>query len=402
MDRIYRKIMDDHLINDRQMVFLAGPRQVGKTTISKTATALTDQFVYLNWDYLEDQQLIVQGPQAIVKQYELNTARERKAIVTLDEIHKYKPWRNYLKGFYDKYHETVRFIVTGSSKLDVYRTVGDSLMGRYFPYRIHPLSVAELLHPDCFETEIRPAQELPQDVFNGLIEFGGFPEPLAKQNRAFNKRWSKLRLEQLFNIDIRELTRIHEISQMKLLASLLKNQVSELLSYTKLSQFSQVTVSTIQAWIKTLESFYFCFTIQPWTKNVTRSLLKQPKLYLGDWSDIDNIGSRNENIVASHLLKAIHLWEDRGLGEYNLYFLRDKEKREVDFMVTKNNKPWFIVEVKTSNNQSISENLYYFQEQTKAPHAFQVVFDLPYQDINCFAYAKPVIVPAITFLSQLV
>lgn len=114
MDRVYRKIMDDHLINDRQMVFLAGPRQVGKTTISKTATALTDQFVYLNWDYLEDQQLIVQGPQAIVKQYDLNTARERKAIVTLDEIHKYKPWRNYLKGFYDKYYETVRFIVTGS------------------------------------------------------------------------------------------------------------------------------------------------------------------------------------------------------------------------------------------------------------------------------------------------
>lgn len=402
MDRIYRRIMDEHLVNDRQMVFLAGPRQVGKTTVSKTASELTDQFVYLNWDYLEDQQLIVQGPQAIVNKFGLDSARARKAIVTLDEIHKYKPWRNYVKGFYDKYCETVRFIVTGSAKLDVYRTTGDSLMGRYFPYRVHPLSVAELLHSTLYETEIRPATELSTDIFNTLVEFGGFPEPFSKQTKAFYQRWSKLRLEQLFHIDIRELTRIHEISQMKLLASLLKNQVSALLNHTKLSQLSQVSLKTIQSWIKTLESFYFCFTIQPWTTNITRSLLKQPKLYLWDWGMIEDTGRKYENIVASHLLKAIHLWEDRGMGEYGLYFLRDKDKREVDFLVTKNSKPWFLVEVKSSNNQSISEHLYYFQELTQAPHAFQVVFNLPYQEINCFDYFKPVIVPAITFLSQLV
>lgn len=239
-------------------------------------------------------------------------------------------------------------------------------------------------------------------MFDSLIEFGGFPEPFSKQNKAFYRRWVKLRMEQLFHIDIRELTRIHEIAQMKLLATILKENVGDIINYCKLSQFVQVSSETVKAWVDTLRSFYSCFKVQPWKKNIIRSLVKQPKIYLWNWADIDDKGARHENMVASHLLKAIHMWEDRGLGEYGLYFLRDKEKREVDFLVTKDDAPWFLVEVKSSGNQSISEYLYYFQEQTQAPHAFQVAFDLPYQEINCFEYTNPVIVPALTFLSQLV
>jgi uncharacterized protein len=402
MKRLYTTIMQQHLQHDRQMVFLAGPRQVGKTTISKTAAKLTDRYIYLNWDYIDDQELILKGPRAIVEHYGLQAATKHKAILTLDEVHKYKNWRNYLKGFYDKHFETIQFIITGSAKLDIYRTSGDSLMGRYFPYRVHPLSVAELLNTDIIKTEITMPQKIPTDLFDNLIRFGGFPEPFSKQSNQFYTKWLKLRTEQLFQIDIRELTRIHEITQMKILAKMLKNQVGQLMNYQQLSKIIGVTADTIKTWINTLNSFYYCFNIQPWSKNITRSLIKQPKLYLWDWANIDNTGARHENMVAAHLLKAIHWWEDRGLGEYGLYYLRDKDKREVDFLVTKNEKPWFLVEVKSSNNKSISEHLHYFQKITNAPHAFQMVINLPYEDINCFDYHKPIIVPATTFLSQLV
>lgn len=402
MDRIYKHIIASHLENDRQMVFLAGPRQVGKTTVSKTAESLTDHFVYLNWDFQDDQQLILQGPKAVADEYGLNQPHARKSILTLDEIHKLKNWRNYLKGFYDKYSELVRFVVTGSSKLDVYRNPGDSLMGRYFPYRVHPLSVRELIDTDLVDVELRQPTELPFDVFESLVEFGGFPEPFFKQNKAFYRRWVKLRMEQLFHLDIRDLTRIHEIAQMKLLATILQNQICDPANYSAFATLANVSSNTISVWIDTLRSFYYCFRVTPWAKNIVRSLVKQPKIYLWNWADTEDKGARHENMVAAHLLKAIHLWEDRGLGEYGLYYLRDKDKREVDFLVTKNKEPWFLVEVKSSNNQSISEHLYYFQQQTKAPHAFQLVFNLPYQEIDCFSYNQPVIVPAITFLSQLV
>ena len=180
MDRIYTSILEQHLANDRQMVFLAGPRQVGKTTISKATTQLTDHFVYLNWDFIEDQTLILQGPQALINQYELTVSHPKKTILVLDEIHKYKQWRNFLKGFYDKYNETIHFIVTGSAKLDVYRQTGDSLMGRYFPYRVHPLSVAELLRTSPITNDIQPPAQLEQQIFENLLNFGGLPEPFSK------------------------------------------------------------------------------------------------------------------------------------------------------------------------------------------------------------------------------
>ena len=402
MERCYEKLMKYHLEHDRQMVFLEGPRQVGKTTISKTAADLSANFIYLNWDNDEDQQFIMGDIENLLTKFDLHQPQKEKAILVLDEIDKYKHWRNYLKGFYDKQSEILKFIVTGSSKMNIYRTTGDSLMGRYFSYRVHPLSVAELINPNILSTEIRAPKKLNKEVFENLIQFSGYPEPFIKQSDAFYRRWSKLRMEQLFTIDIQQLTRIHEIAQIKFLASILKNQVSSLLNYSQFSKAVRVSNDTIINWINTLASFYYCFNLYPWTKNINRSLLKQPKLYLWDWSLISDAGARNENFVACHLLKAIQLWQDQGLGEYGLYFLRNKEKQEVDFVVTKENKPWFLVEVKTSNNKSISESLHYFQKMTGASHAFQVVFDLPYEEINCFDYHKPIIVPAITFLSQLV
>lgn len=150
-----------------------------------------------------------------------------------------------------------------------------------------------------------------------------------------------------------------------------------------------------------LEDFYFGFIIRPWHNNVTRSITKEPKFYLTDWSCIYDFGKKTENFVACHLKKAIHFWNETGLGEYGLHYLRDKEKREVDFVVTKNQKVWFLVEVKSSNNVSLNKNLSYFQSITGANHAFQVVFDMPDKRINCFDFTEPVKVPLKTFLSQM-
>ena len=402
MKRLYEQIIIQHFQCHQQMLFLAGPRQVGKTTLSLSAKTLTDQFTYLNWDNQDHRKIILEGPAAIAEVAGINKLSASLPIVVFDELHKYRQWKNFLKGFFDTYSHRLRIIVTGSSKLDIYRTGGDSLMGRYFPYRIHPLSVAEYVRTDINTEDISPPMPMDSASFENLLEFGGFPEPYLKHNKLFVRRWKQLRKEQLFRGDIRDLSRIQEIDQLEILAELIKHQAGQLVNYSNLANKIRVSVDTIRRWINTLTNFYYCFIIRPWSKNITRSLLKEPKIYVWDWSGLDDTAKRAENMVASHLLKAVHFWTDQGLGNYDLYFLRDKEKREVDFLVTKDHCPWFLVEVKQGDNNRISNNLILYQQQTKAKHAFQVVIDMDYVDVDCFSYEEPIIVPAKTFLSQLI
>ncbi len=402
MKRLYELLISQHLQELRQMIFLAGPRQVGKTTCSLTAKNLTQDFHYLNWDLKEHQQLIISGAEKVALYINLEKASEQIPIVVFDEIHKYKKWKQFLKGFFDLYNEKVKIIVTGSAKLNIYKATGDSLMGRYFLYRVHPLSVAEIVSPSLIESEIRAQKPIDNPTFLRLLEFGGFPEPFLKNNKRFFTRWHNLRQQQMIREDIQKLSQIQEIAQLEMLADVLKSQTGQLVNYANLANLINVSAPTIQRWIKCLESFYYCFTVRPWSKNVKRSLRKDPKIYLWDWSEISDPGARVENFIAAHLLKAVHFWEDTGFGKYDLYYIRDKEKREVDFLVTKDKKPWFLVEAKNSSNNGISKHLYYFKKEIQAPHAFQVVFDMDYRDVNCFSYHEPIIVPAQTFLSQLI
>lgn len=403
MKRVYQSLIDDHLNqHHKQMIFLAGPRQVGKTTISLATKQFTDNFYYFNWDTQEHRQLILKGPINFANQLNLEKLRSKITIVVLDEIHKYSKWKAFLKGLYDNYKDQLIIIVTGSAKLNIYRTGGDSLMGRYFLHRIHPLSIGECLHTDLSKTEIRPPKQISTEQLKNLWNFGGFPEPFIKANSRFATQWHHLHQQQLFREDIRDLSNIQEIAQLEVLAQILQQQTGQLLDFTSLANKINVSVNTIKRWLNTLEHFYYCFQIKPWTKNISRSLLKQPKLYLWDWSEIQEPGAKAENFVACHLLKAVHYWTDCGFGKYELFFLRDKEKREVDFLVTRNNKPWFLVEAKYSNNHGISPALHHFQQQTNAPHAFQVAFKADYVDKDCFTQHKPIIVPAQTLLSQLV
>ncbi|MBM3191589.1 MAG: ATP-binding protein [Chlamydiae bacterium] len=383
------------------MAFLMGPRQVGKTTLASSVVESSSSNFYFNWDRTDHRLLFIEGPEAIARQAGLMELRKDKPILIFDEIHKFNRWKLFLKGFFDSYEKLTKVIVTGSARLNIYKKIGDSLMGRYFYYRIHPLSVAEIISPQLIDGEIRLPKEIKTADWEALLEHGGFPEPFLQRSKEFSRRLQSTRKDQLLREDIREGTRIQELAQLEVLTELLRYQAAQAMDYQSLAKKVGVAVDTIRRWLEVLKSFYFCFSLQPWSKNISRSLIKEPKLYLWDWALIEDIGQRHENFIASHLLKAVHFWTDRGLGEYGLHYLRTKEKLEVDFLVTREGKPWFLVEVK-SKAKALSPALYHFQEATQAAHAFQVAFDLPYVDRNCFEEKGPILVPAKTFLSQLV
>lgn len=399
MNRIYESLLTEHLAQHRQIAMLVGPRQVGKTT---TSCQSAGEHRYYTWDRQSDRRLITGGADAVAEDLGLAVLKTSRRNVVFDEIHKYRRWKAFLKGFFDVYGERTCTIVTGSARLGFYRRGGDSLMGRYFLYRMHPLSLAELGRTDLVESETRKPVRAPAGSMEQLLKFGGFPEPFTKGSTRFYNRWQRMKNELLFKEDLRDLTRIHEAGQIEVLAELLINQAGQLINYSSLANTANVSVDTVRRWISTLESLFFCFRIRPWFRSVPKSLRKQPKIYVWDWSLAVDEGARHENFVASHLLKAVHWWTDIGLGAFEVRYLRDKAKREVDFLVTRNGEPWFLVEVKTSGRRVLSPNLAYFQKQTGAKHAFQVVFDLDYVERDCFETTAPVIVPASTFLSQLV
>ncbi|MEN8237250.1 MAG: ATP-binding protein [Pseudomonadota bacterium] len=405
IERFYDKLLQEHIANYNQMLFLSGPRQVGKTTLSKLIVKGLNHYLYLNWDLIEDREVILSGPSFVAKKIFSDVAFGKKPVIIFDEIHKYSNWKGYIKGFYDTYRDKFSVIVTGSAKLDVYQQGGDSLMGRYFYYRVHPLSVSELCNLEDSLTLngcLKRPKRIEPESWKALLEFGGFPDPFINKDPAFYNRWQLLRHRQLFKEDLRDISRVYEVSQMEVLAKILDSQIGQITNYSKLASKVRVSDKTIRNWIEVLRSLYFCFMIKPWTKNITRSLLKEPKIFLWDWSAIDDQGMRVENFVASHLLKAVHYWTDAGLGKFALHFVRDLEKREVDFLLTRDDKPWMLIEVKSSYRESLSKNLLYFNEVLQPEHCFQLAYNLEYQDIDVFTLKTPHIVSMQTFLSQLV
>jgi hypothetical protein len=403
MKRLYEAVLQEHFQENDQMALMPGPRQCGKTTVAKLLCKQARGSVYLNWDFPEDRELILGGPSALIERASSeHLGGPEQPFVALDEIHKLKNWKNYLKGYYDATKTELKTLITGSAKLDVFKKAGDSLMGRYFLYHMHPLSVGELLQRSYEPKELSPPKKLSDAKWKNLLTYGGFPEPYMKADKRFLNRWSQLRFQQLFAEDIQAFTRITELDKMEIFAKMLQRHSGDQMNYSHFGKLIQVDSKTIRNWVDTLKGFYYCFTIQPWHKNVSRALIKEPKLYLWDWSRIEDMGKRHETMMALHLLKAVNFWQDIGLGEYALYFLRDKDQREVDFLVVRNEKPWMLIEVKSSGSERLSPHLQHFQKQVQAQHVLQVAFDLPYEDSDFFSAKKPVIVSARTFLSQLV
>jgi len=364
-----KRYLTSHVAADlaEKMVFIGGPRQVGKTTVS---TGLLKEYfsdiAYFLWDNRQDRKDILAS----------NWPAAARVIV-LDELHKMKGWKGYVKGEYDKLKDKYRFLVTGSARLDVFRKGGDSLQGRYHYYRLHPFTLAEILHED--NSGVKPFNELeikssaaPDDLAV-LGKFGGFPEPFSKQSETFLRRWHNDRVERFFREDIRDVEVVRDISSMKLLGDMLPERAGGLLSLNSLREDLSVSHRAVSRWVGLLETFYYAFRIYPYSTVKYKAMKKEPKLYLWDWSEVGDPGKRFENLVASHLLKFTHFLRDRQGYRAELNFLRDLDrKREVDFIVSVDNKPWFSVEAKLSDD-AVSPHLPYFAGKLSIPFNYQVV-----------------------------
>lgn len=402
-DRLYEAAILKHFEEERQMLFLMGPRQVGKTTSARRVGERWGEHHYMSWDDPGNRRIVLAGPEAIAEALALERIRTRPPLLILDEIHKLRDWKDLLKGLFDVWGERVKILVTGSARLGAFRAGGDSLMGRYFSYRMHPLSLAELLRPELAEAvPSGPSASSGGVELTTLLARGGHPEPLSRDDDRFSRRWRNLRDQQLLREDVRDLTRIQDLGQLQVLAELLRQAAGQLTNMSSLARQIRVSVDTVRRWLETLEALYYCFPVRPWHRNVRRSLRKEPKFYPWDWSQVPAPGRRAENLVAAALLKACHFWTDHGLGDFALHFLRDKQGREVDFLVSRDDEPWLLVEVKLTAGRKVSDALRYFQTETGAPLAVQVGFDLEPEAVDPFAAPSPAIVPAATFLSCLV
>lgn len=350
-----------------KMVFVGGPRQVGKTTLAKhIGTANYLNYVYFNWDNRGDRKAILS-----------DTWPAKADLLIFDEIHKYKLWKNNLKGIFDKYKEKFHILVTGSARLDLYRRGGDSLFGRYHYYRLHPFSLREILQKTTVlkvfkEPDFLGSQSGLRPAFDNLFHYGGFPEPFLKQDEVTWRRFQNERLERLVKEDIRDIEVVRDLSLLQTLVEILPRQVGSLFSLNSLREDLQVTHKTIAHWVEVLEKFYLHFRIYPFASTRIKSLRKQPKLYFWDWSQVEEGGLRLENMVASHLLKFVHLLHDAAGYKAELRFLRDIEGREIDFLITVDKKPWLAVEVKSSTH-AVSPAWQYFGAKLKIPFQYQLV-----------------------------
>lgn len=336
-----------------KMVFLGGPRQVGKTTLALSLLSEGSKThpAYLNWDIKKHRPPLLQ--------HEIPSGQD---LIILDEIHKYKKWRQLLKGLFDEYVPECKFLITGSARLDYYRKGGDSLLGRYFHYRLHPFSLSEIDRSGG------------KDLTLHLLQLGGFPEPYTKGSRAFWARWNRSRVEQILSEDLRDLEQVKEISLLELLIESLPERITSPLSLANLAKLLEVSPDSVSRWIQIFERLYLCFRVSPYGDQRIKSVKKEQKLYFWDWAYAPEGGARFENMVACHLLKYCHYLEDTEGCKMELRYLRDINGREVDFVVLRDKKPLFAVECKLSE-RAVSPAIEYFSKRTKIPHFYQVHLD---------------------------
>jgi predicted AAA+ superfamily ATPase len=335
---------------DKKMVFIGGPRQVGKTTLALSFFDHPNRkkIAYLNWDNRPSRSQILSGEPP-----------PGTPLVIYDEIHKYGQWRSLMKGLYDIHHGEINFIVTGSARLDHFKKGGDSLLGRYRYFRLHPFSLSELSkNPNKGDLE-------------HLLQFSGFPEPLFSGSTKEYKKWHLERIDRVVYTDINDLENIKDIASMQILIESLSSRVGSPLSIENLRQDLSVSHPTTSRWLDILDAIYMTFRLSPYGSPKIRAVKKEKKLYFWDWVQVQDPGFRFENLVASHLLKYCHFIQDTEGEKMELRYLRDKDLREIDFVVMQNNKALFAVECK-SGERSLSPAIKYFKERTNIPEFYQV------------------------------
>jgi hypothetical protein len=348
----------------RKAVFLAGPRQCGKTYLSRQIGSSYD---YLNFDIPEDRKRILK------KEW----YRDRDLVI-FDEIHKMKKWKIWLKGVLDSDRENQQFLVTGSAKLNTYKKVGDSLAGRYFSYRLYPFDLKEILNHPSKEVNalVKDASNTNEALINRLLEVSGFPEPFLVAEKSFYQKWRQTHLDVILKQDILETESVKNIKQLETLAFLLTEKVGSLVSYNSLREDLSTDDKSIKRWVDILENSYVLFRIYPFSsKSLIGGLKKAPKVYFFDIGRIESTSARIENLVALSLMKEIHRRMDVEGEVYDLSFIRNKQQMEIDFLITKNKKPHLMIEVKESDANE-SPNLSSFRKYFNGVPQLQLVKNL--------------------------
>ena len=376
--KIYKSIWDD-LFPDKSLILLAGPRQSGKTTFARDIVANDfKDIIYFNWDIDDDKRRLLTDPVFFSKIPKSSISSI--PLVILDEIHKYRDWKNYLKGIYDQFEKEYNFLVTGSGRLEYSRKAGDSLAGRYLKFHIFPFTLSELTSPetdlaDFLENPLEDFEDVvsgnTSDNFDNLLELSGFPEPFLKSKKTFWSAWSQTYGQQIVRDDLTTFADIRNIDLVETLFALIPSRVGSPFSINNLAQDLKVAFDTVKNWMLLFDAFYLTFRISPWTEKISRSILKEKKVYLFNYPVIDDEAARFENLVAVELLRAVETWKDHGRGDFALSYLRDKDKQEVDFLITKNNKPVLMLEAKLSGDRP-SPGIIKFQDTLNIP-AIQLV-----------------------------
>jgi len=345
----------------RQMRFISGPRQIGKTTLSKNFLHQQKlDKLYFNWDLRSVRNQYLQDPYFFETDIYDAQREDRPVWICLDEIHKMPKWKNILKDYFDKFEDTARFIVTGSARLEWFRKSGDALTGRYFLFHLFPLSLSEAAGntmPQLIEgesatnfVEKRITQvRYEQDLLNQLLYYSGFPEPFSKASNRFFRRWQMDTVDQIIREDVRDLTRIIETENVASLIIRLPDRVGSPLSMNALREDMQVSYTAVKNAISALQLTHVIFLIPPYSRSISRAIKKEKKCYFLDWTKCPDPAFRFENYIAVELKTLIELWNDSGLGLLELYYVRTKDRRETDFLIVKNGQPWCLFEAKLSD-----------------------------------------------------
>jgi hypothetical protein len=376
-DRSLAQPIERLALAGHKIAFVSGPRQCGKTTLAKMLLRKRKVGLYRNWDEIEFRRAWAKNPSAVVPRGEGTDV----PLVVFDELHKDRRWKRNLKGVFDTLESPCDFIVTGSARLNVYMKGSDSLLGRHLSFRLHPFSMRELE-----QTDVLPPDVLQESLFSrsersdkaaterlaSLMAYGPFPEPLLAQDARKARLWRRSRERLVVREDLRDISRLPDLGRIEMMTALLPERVGSLFSMAALREDLEVSFDTVKRWMSYLRGLYYLFEIKPYSRSIPRSLRREGKVYLWDYGIVKDEAARFENLVACHLLKTCHFWTDTGEGEFELFFLRDKEKREIDFLIVRDGQPWLPVEVKLADTQP-SENWRRFARLLPCKQGLQIV-----------------------------
>lgn len=355
----------DESLTGRHMIFLAGPRQAGKTRLAREwLRARESSPLYFNWDDFATRRAYAQDSRFF--ESAARTLGVNDPWIVFDEIHKRRNWRDILKGAYDIFQDDFRFLITGSARLDLFRKSGDFLIGRYNLFHLFPFSIHELLQnttPDFLATddtietlarkfELRAAEKPALEIleaYNSLLQFGPFPEPLLRQNDRFCRKWHMDYFSLVVREDLREISRIVELDKIEKMLLLMPGRIGSPLSMPGLARDIEAAHTSVKSWLEQLKRLYLVFEIRPWFRKINRGLKKEKKWYFLDWYYVSEPAARLENMVAVHLYRYCLALADEGYGEFTLHYVRTLDKKEIDFLVVRNNRPLLAVEVKTGD-----------------------------------------------------